>query len=155
MADIQLNAEIAAPPNEIFVFFVPQRMALWYGIEMDAHFEVQGGAADFAVAQKVRITGRLQRYDVALTAVITAYEWERLLEWQFQDSYGVRGMQRWELQGMGAGASAAGTTRVVMRDKYEMPGMFGKLFDQLVTRRAVRMRDESWLEKLKHLATRA
>jgi hypothetical protein len=149
MSDIHLISEIATTPNEIFVFFVPQRMALWYGIEMDAHFEVQGGAADFAVAQKVRITGKLQRYDMALTAVITAYEWERLLEWQFQDSYGVRGMQRWELQG------AAGTTRVMMRDKYEMPGMVGKIFDQLITRRAVRMRDQSWLEKLKHLAERS
>jgi hypothetical protein len=149
MSDIQLTSEIATTPNEIFVFFVPQRMALWYGIEMDAHFEVQGGAADFAVAQKVRITGKLQRYDMALTAVITAYEWERSLEWQFQDSYGVRGMQRWELHGAGS------MTSVVMRDKYEMPGMLGKIFDQLVTRRAVRMRDQSWLEKLKHLAERS
>lgn len=149
MADIRLIAEIAEPPNEIFVFFVPQRMALWYGIEMDAHFEVQGGASDFAVAQKVRISGRLQRFDTALTAVITAYEWERVLEWQFHDSYGVRGMQRWELQGV------AGSTRVTMRDKYEMPGMFGKIFDRFVTRRAVRMRDQSWLDKLKRLAERA
>jgi hypothetical protein len=149
MANIQLIVEIAAPPNEIFVFFVPQRMPLWYGIEMDAHFEVQGGASDFAPTQKIRITGRLQRYDVALTTVITAYEWERLLEWHFQDSYGVRGMQRWELQGQ------AGTTRVTMRDKYEMPELFGKIFDVIVTRRAVRMRDQSWLDRLKHLAERS
>lgn len=149
MSDLQLISEVATTPNEIFVFFVPQRMALWYGIEIDAHFEVQGGAADFAVAQKVRITGKLQRHDTALTAVITAYEWERVLEWQFQDSYGVRGMQRWELQG------AAGTTQVLMRDKYEMPGMFGKIFDRWVTRRAVRKRDQSWLEKLKQLAERS
>lgn len=149
MADIQLVAEISTPPNEIFVFFVPQRMALWYGIEMHAHFEVQGGASDFAVTQKVRITGKLQRHDMSLTAVITAYEWERLLEWQFQDSYGVRGMQRWELQGL------AGMTRVTMRDKYEMPGMLGKIFDLAVTRWAVRMRDHSWLERLKHLAERS
>jgi hypothetical protein len=149
MSDIQLISEIATTPNEIFVFFVPQRMPLWYGIEMDAHFEVQGGAADFSVAQKVRISGKWQRYDMALTAVVTAYEWERLLEWQFQDSYGVRGMQRWELHGAG------GVTQVTMRDKYEMPGILGKVFDQLVTRRAVRMRDQSWLEKLKHLAQRS
>ncbi|MGA7636239.1 MAG: hypothetical protein WCB00_04885 [Candidatus Acidiferrales bacterium] len=149
MSDIQLISEIATTPNEIFVFFVPQRMPLWYGIEMDAHFEMQGGASDFGVSQKVRITGKLQRYDMALTAVITAYEWEHLLEWQFQDSYGVRGMQRWELQ------RAGDTTRVMMRDKYEMPGLFGKIFDQLITRRAVWMRDQSWLEKLKHLAERS
>ena len=149
MADIELVSEIAAPPNEIFVFFVPQRMPLWYGIEMDTHFEVQGGASDFAVTQKIRITGRLQRYDMALTVVVTAFEWERLLEWQFQDSYGIRGMQRWELAG------SAGATRVTMRDKYEMPGAFGRIFDRLVTRRAVRMRDQSWLHRLKHLSERS
>lgn len=116
---------------------------------MDTHFEVQGGASDFAVAQKIRITGRLQRYDMALTVVVTAFEWERLLEWQFQDSYGIRGMQRWELAG------SAGATRVTMRDKYEMPGAFGRIFDRLVTRRAVRMRDQSWLHRLKHLSERS
>jgi hypothetical protein len=149
MADIEIVSEIAALPNEIFVFFVPQRMPLWYGIEMDTHFEVQGGAADFAVAQKIRITGGLQRYDMALTVVVTAFEWERLLEWQFQDSYGVRGMQRWELAG------SAQATRVTMRDKYEMPGAFGRIFDRFVTRRAVRMRDQSWLDRLKRLAERS
>jgi hypothetical protein len=149
MADIEQITEISAPPNEIFVFFVPQRMPLWYGIEMDAHFEVQGGASDFAPAQKVRITGKLQRYDVWLTAVITAYEWEHLLEWHFQDSYGVRGMQRWELQAL------AGTTRVTMRDKYEMPDLFGRVFDLILTRRAVKMRDQSWMARLKHLAERS
>src|ERR1700683_5312278 len=113
MAHVELATQISTTPNEIFVFFVPQRMPLWYGVEMNSHFEVQGGAPDFAVGQKVRITGKLQRYDVALTVVITAYQWERLLEWQFHDSYGVRGMQRWELQ------SQAGVTRVTMRDEYE------------------------------------
>jgi hypothetical protein len=49
----------------------------------------------------------------------------------------------------------AGTTRVTMRDKYEMPDLFGKMFDLILTRRAVRMRDGSWLERLKHLAERS
>jgi hypothetical protein len=146
MADIEIVSEIAAVPKEVFVFFVPQRMPLWYGVEMDTHFEVQGGAADFAVAQKIRISGRLRTYDMALTVVVTAWEWDRLLEWQFQDSYGVRGMQRWELR------ESAGSTRLTMRDRYEMPGAFGRMFDRFVTRRAVRMRDQSWLERLKHLA---
>ena len=73
-------------------------MPLWYGTEMNSHFEVQGGASDFAVGQKVQITGKLGKREVSLTVVITAYRWERLLEWQFQDSYGVRGLQRWELE---------------------------------------------------------
>ena len=148
MAYVELATQISTTPNEIFVFFVPQRMPLWYGTEMDAHFEVQGGASDFAVGQKVRLSGKLRSYDVALTVVITAYEWEHHLEWQFQDSYGVRGLQRWDLQPL------AGATQVIMRDEYVMPSTFGKIFDRLVTRRAVELRDRAWLDRLKRFAER-
>jgi hypothetical protein len=148
MADLTLSLDIAVPPNEIFVFFVPQRMPHWYGTEMNAKFEVQGGAPDFAVGQKVRITGDLSSYEVILTTVITAYEWERLLEWQFQDSYGVRGKQRWELQGI------AGKTQLTMRDSYQMPSAFGRLFDKIFTRFAVTQRDRAWLLRLQQLAER-
>jgi hypothetical protein len=123
-------------------------MPLWYGTEMDAKFEVQGGASDFAVGQKVRISGDLGSHEVILTSVITAYEWERLLEWQFQDSYGVRGKQRWELQGV------AGKTKLTMRDSYLMPSAFGRFFDKIFTRFAVTQRDRAWLARLQHLAER-
>jgi hypothetical protein len=148
MAYVELSTQISTAPNEIFVFFVPQRMPLWYGAEMNACFEVQGGAPDFAVGQKVRITGKLQQHDVALTAVVTAYQWERHLEWQFQDSYGVRGMQRWDLQPEGS------TTKLTMRDEYQMPTKLGKIVDRLITRRAVELRDQSWLDRLKRFAER-
>lgn len=148
MADLIVSVDFNAPPNEIFVFFVPQRMPLWYGVEMDACLEVQGGAADFAVGQKVRITGKLQKREVILTVVITAYDWNRLLEWQFQDPYGVRGMQRWELHKM------AGKTRLVMRDRYEMPGSLGRIVDRVLTRHAVALRDRAWLERLQKLVGR-
>jgi hypothetical protein len=148
MADLSFSVELAVPPNEIFVFFVPQRMPLWYGIEMDSKFEVQGGAPDFAVGQKVRITGDLGSHEVILTVVITAYEWERLLEWQFQDSYGVRGKQRWELQ------SIAGETKLTMRDSYQMPSAFGRFFDKIFTRLAVAQRDRAWLARLQQLVER-
>jgi len=148
MADLTLSLDISTPRNEIFVFFVPQRMPLWYGTEMNAKFEVQGGAPDFAVGQKVRISGALGSHEVILTVVITAYEWERLLEWQFQDSYGVRGKQRWELQGI------AGKTQLFMRDSYHMPSAFGRFFDKIFTRFAVAQRDRAWLARLQHLAER-
>jgi uncharacterized protein YndB with AHSA1/START domain len=148
MADLEIRMEIAAPPNEVFVFFVPQRMPLWYGAEMDACFEVQGGAPDFSLGQKVRIIGKLGRREVALTVVVTAFEWERLLEWRFQDSYGVRGLQRWEFAAVPAG------TRLVMRDCYEMPGAFGRFVDRIFTGFAVARRNRAWLERLRHLAER-
>jgi hypothetical protein len=148
MADLTLSLDIATPRNEIFVFFVPQRMPLWYGTEMNAKFEVQGGAPDFAVGQKVRISGDLGSHEVILTVVITAYEWERLLEWQFQDSYGVRGKQRWELQGI------VGKTQLTLRDSYQMSSAFGRLFDKIFTRFAVAQRDRAWLVRLQHLAER-
>ena len=148
MARIELVQEISTTPNEIFVFFVPQRMPLWYGTEMNAHFEVQSGAPDFTVGQKVRISGTLQNYELMLTAVVTAYEWNHHLEWQFQDSYGVRGMQRWDLQPEGS------ATKLTMRDEYTMPTTFGRIFDRFVTRRAVKLRDQSWLDRLKRFAER-
>jgi|SRR5580658_1343573 uncharacterized protein YndB with AHSA1/START domain len=149
MANLDFSLQIPAPPNEIFAFFVPQRMPLWYGAEMDSHFEVQGGSSEFAAGQKVRITGKLGRRDVALTVVVTAYEWERLLEWKFQDSFGVRGLQRWELLPVPSG------TRLSMRDSYAMPGALGRFFDLIFTRHAVARRDRSWLARLQKLATRS
>jgi hypothetical protein len=123
-------------------------MALWYGTEMNSCFEVQGGASDFAAGQKVRITGRLGDREVALTVVITEYQWEHVFEWQFQDSYGVRGKQRWEVQPRGD------TTRLTMLDQYEMPGRIGKVIDRLFTRYGVAARDRSWLDRLQRLAER-
>jgi len=148
MAHLEFSRDFSVAPNEIFVFFVPQRMPLWYGVEMNAHFEVQGGAPDFAVGQKVRITGDLQQWEVTLTAVITAYTWERLLEWQFQDSYGVRGLQRWEIE------STDGGSRLQMRDSYRMPGLTGRIIDTIFTRFAVSKRDNVWLDRLQRLAER-
>jgi uncharacterized protein YndB with AHSA1/START domain len=148
MANLEFVREFAVPPKEVFVFFVPQRMALWYGTEMNSCFEVQGGASDFAAGQKVRITGRLGDREVALTVVITEYQWEHVFEWQFQDSYGVRGKQRWEVQPRGD------TTRLTMLDQYEMPGRIGKVIDRLFTRYGVAARDRSWLDRLQRLAER-
>jgi uncharacterized protein YndB with AHSA1/START domain len=149
MADIVLSAEFAAPPNEVFVFFVPQRMPLWYGAEMNACFEVQRGASEFTSGQKVRIAGKLGRREVALTVVVTAYEWCRLLEWRFQDRYGVKGLQRWDI----ASATPTATT-LTMRDSYEMPGAFGRLVDLIFTRHAVARRDRAWLARLQALVSR-
>ena len=149
MAYVELSTQISTTPNEIFVFFVPQRMPLWYGAEMNACFEVQGGAPDFAVGQKVRITGTLQNYELTLTVIITAYQWEDHLEWQFQDSYGIRGMQRWDLIPQG------GETTLTMSDEYTMPTTLGKILDRFATKHAVAVRDRSWLHRLKRFAERA
>ena len=148
MAHLEFSRDFSVAPNEVFVFLVPQRMPLWYGTEMNSHFEVQGGASDFAVGQKVQITGQLGKREVSLTVVITAYRWEKLLEWRFQDSYGVRGLQRWELESVPTG------TRLCMRDSYQMPGLSGRLIDAAFTRFAVAQRDRTWLDRLQRLAER-
>jgi polyketide cyclase/dehydrase/lipid transport protein len=148
MAHLEFVRNFAVLPKEIFVFFVPQRMPLWYGAEMNSCFEVQGGAPDFAVGQKVRVTGRLAEREVTWTTVITAYRWERCFEWQFQDSFGVRGKQHWELQPMGNG------TKLTMHDRYEMPGRLGQIIDRIFTRYGVAARDRSWLDRLQRLAER-
>jgi hypothetical protein len=148
MALIEITIEIAATPNEVFLFFVPQRMPYWYAAEMASEFEVSGGASDFAVSQKVRITGKLGKKEISHTAVITRYEWLRQLEWRFDDAYGVRGLERWQME------SSPNGTRVTMRSEYEMPGRFGRAINWLITRHAVARRNREYLARLKKFAER-
>lgn len=156
MAKIEQSIEIATTPVEIFLFFVPQRMPYWYGREMAAEFEVSGGASDFAVSQKVRISGKLGKKELAHTAVITRYEWNRILEWRFEDAYGVRGLERWELTPITAGAPAdsPAITNVTMTSEYEMPGALGRAMDWLITRHAVARRNRDYLARLRKYAER-
>ncbi|HYL09414.1 MAG TPA: SRPBCC family protein [Candidatus Acidoferrales bacterium] len=148
MAKLELSVEIGAPPDRVAVFFVPQRMPYWYGAEMEAQFEVQGGAADFAAGQKVRITGHLGKKEVSLTVVVTRFEFGSVLEWRFVDGFGVKGLQRWEI------VTEEGGTRIVFRDEYELPGRLGRVSDWLFTRHAVRARDREHLVRLKRLSER-
>lgn len=152
MAKLAFNVEIGAAPEHVFAFFVPQRMPYWYGAEMNSQFEVQGGAAEFAVGQKVRITGRVTGKEVSHTAVVTAYQCGRLLEWRFQDAYGVRGLERWELEPLPASEGATPGTRLRLRNEYEFPGWFGRFTDWLLTRHAMARRNREYLARLKRLA---
>ena len=73
MAKLDSTIEIAASPADVFVFFVPQRMAYWYGKEMDGEIDVHCGAPEFCLSQAVRITGKLGKKEVAHTAVTVSY----------------------------------------------------------------------------------
>lgn len=145
MADLWLTEQIAAPTKIVGAFFVPHRMGAWYGRELDLQFEVQGGAAEFRGGVKVRLTGRIGKREITHTAVITEFERGRVLEWNFQDAYGVRGMQRWEINKSPTG------TRIQMHDRYEVSGVLGQILDWLVTRHAVVRRDRRELARLKRL----
>jgi uncharacterized membrane protein len=153
MARIETSVQIAAPAEVVFAFFVPQRMPYWYGADMQACFEVQDGASDFAVAQKVQITGNLGKREVSHTAVVTELHEARLFEWRFRDRYGVVGLERWELERLD-GLSSQGPQKTVvrMRSDYKMPGLLGKAMDWLVTRHAVARRNENYLARLKRHA---
>ena len=153
MAQIETSVQIAAPAELVFAFFVPQRMAYWYGAEMEICIEVQGGASDFAVAQKVRVTGHLGRREVSHTAVVTAFHQARLFEWRFEDRYGVKGLERWDVERVNTPPSAVvPQTAVRMRSDYVLPGPLGKAMDWLVTRHAVARRNQDYLLRLKRLA---
>jgi uncharacterized membrane protein len=153
MARIETSVQIAAPAEVVFAFFVPQRMPYWYGADMQASFEVQDGASDFAVAQKVQITGNLGRREVSHTAVVMALQQARLFEWRFRDRYGVEGLERWELERLDAPSSERSPKTVVrMRSDYTLPGMLGKAMDWLVTRHAVARRNQDYLARLKRYA---
>jgi uncharacterized protein YndB with AHSA1/START domain len=145
MGKIELTQPIAAPPRHVFAFFVPQRMPYWYGAEMDSCFDVQDGAADFALGLKVRISGKIAGRAVSHTAVVTAFEPARLLEWRFRDAHGVRGLERWVLEAL---PGAADRTLVRFLSQYELPGRLGRLLDRLMTRRAVARRGGEHLRRL-------
>ena len=153
MARIETSVQIAAPAEVVFAFFVPQRMPYWYGADMHACFEVQDGASDFAVSQKVQITGNLGKREVSHTAVVTALQQARLFEWRFRDRYGVVGLERWELERVDMPSpQRAQKTVVRMHSDYAMPGALGKAIDWLVTRHAVARRNENYLARLKRYA---
>ena len=153
MARIETSVQIAAPAEVVFAFFVPQRMPYWYGADMQASFEVQDGASDFAVAQKVHITGNLGKREVSHTAVVTALQEARVFEWRFSDRYGVKGLERWELERVGAPSPQRPPKTVVrMLSDYTMPGLVGKAMDWLLTRHAVARRNQDYLARLKRYA---
>jgi uncharacterized protein YndB with AHSA1/START domain len=152
MARIETTVQIAASPELVFAFFVPQRMAYWYGADMRACLEVQGGAADFAVAQKVRVSGQLGAREVSHTAVVTALQPAHLFEWRFRDRYGIEGLERWEFERISGRKENSINTVVRMRSVYAMPGFVGKAMDWLVTRHAVARRNQDYLERLKRYA---
>jgi uncharacterized membrane protein len=153
MARIETSVQIAAPAEVVFAFFVPQRMPYWYGADMQACFEVQKGASDFAIAQKVHITGNLGKREVSHTAVVTAVQQAQLFEWRFSDRYGVKGLERWELERVNAPSPQLPPKTVVrMRSDYTMPGLLGKAMDWLITRHAVARRNQEYLARLKRYA---
>jgi hypothetical protein len=149
MARVELNRQIAVSPEHLFAFFVPQRMPYWYGAEMQSCFEVQDGAAEFSVGLKVRISGQLGNQAVSHTAVVTAFEYARLLHWRFRDSFGVRGLERWELD---REPGATDSTRVRFLSEYQLPGTLGPIMDWLWTRHAVTQRNRDYLDRLSRLA---
>jgi len=153
MAQIETSVQIEASAELVFAFFVPQRMPYWYGAEMAVRIEVQGGASDFAVAQKVRVTGRVGRREVSHTAVVTAFHQTRLFEWRFEDRYGVKGLERWDVERVNTPPSAVTPQTVVrMRSDYVLPDALSRAMDWLVTRHAVARRNQDYLLRLKRLA---
>ena len=146
MGSLHLDVHIAAPLDRVFVFFVPQRMPLWYAPEMETCFEISGGESDFRVGQKVKITGHLGKREVSLVAVVQRYDWLRALEWEFHDAYGVHGRQMWEVEG------SSTSTRVVMHEWYTFPGKLGRWLDPFLMRPSIRARDRRMLHNLRRLA---
>jgi|SRR5690348_4405006 len=152
MTRIVLTRTVAAPPEDVFVFFVPQRMPHWYGPEMRSSLETQGCASDFRAGSKVQISGRLANRVFSHTAVVTAFERPRLFEWRFEDAYGVRGNERWEMEAVKN--SSAAQTIIRFTNEYEIPGRFGRIINWLLTRHALARRNRDYLDRLARLAER-
>jgi uncharacterized protein YndB with AHSA1/START domain len=152
MRRIVLTQSVSAPPEDVFVFFVPQRMPHWYGREMRSSFEMQGCGSEFRAGVKVRISGEMAKRSFSHTAVVTASERPRLFEWRFEDDYGVRGCERWEIEGVADSSGAHAMVRFT--NEYEVPEGFGRVIDWLVTRHALARRNRGYLDRLARLAER-
>ena len=89
----------------------------------------------------------------AMKSVVTALQQPRVFEWRFSDRYGVKGLERWELERVvPPSAQRAPRTLVRMRSDYTMPGLIGKAMDWLMTRHAVARRNQDYLARLKRYA---
>jgi uncharacterized protein YndB with AHSA1/START domain len=152
MSRIVLTQMVAVPPEDVFVFFVPQRMAHWYGPEMRSSFETQGCGSEFRAGSKVCISGELAKRIFSHIAVVTAFEKPRLFEWRFEDAYGVRGSERWEMERLENSSGAQ--TMIRFTNEYEIPGRFGRVLDWLLTRHALARRNRDYLDRLARLAER-
>jgi uncharacterized protein YndB with AHSA1/START domain len=152
MRKIVLTQIVSAPPEDVFVFFVPQRMPHWYGREMRSSFEMRGWGSELYAGCKVRILGELAKRSFSHTAVVTAFERPRLFEWRFEDEYGVRGCERWEMEEFED--TSGPQTRIRFTSEYEIPGGLGRLIDWLVTRHALARRNRDYLGWLARLAER-
>ena len=152
MRRIVLTQIVAAPPEDVFVFFVPQRMPHWYGPEMRSSFETQGCGAEFRAGSKVRVSGMLAQRSFSHTAVVTAFERPGLFEWRFEDEFGVRGRERWEMESLENSSKARTMIRFI--NEYEVPGRIGRMVDWLLTRHAVARRSRDYLDRLARLAER-
>jgi uncharacterized membrane protein len=76
-----------------------------------------------------------------------------VFEWRFSDRFGVKGLERWELERVAATSSARAPKTVVrMRSDYTMPSLLGKAMDWLMTRHAVARRNQDYLARLKRYA---
>jgi uncharacterized protein YndB with AHSA1/START domain len=147
-----LSQIVAAPPEDVFVFFVPQRMPYWYGPEMRSSFETQGCRSEFRAGTQVHISAELAKRSFAHTAVVTAFERPHLFEWRFEDAYGVRGSERWEIERVENGSALR--TIVRFTNEYEIPGRVGQVIDWLLTRHALASRNRGYLQRLARLAER-
>ena len=151
MSRIVLTQIVAAPPEDVFVFFVPQRMPYWYGPEMQSSFETQGCGSDFHGGSKVRISGTLANRNFSHTAIVTAFERPRLFEWRFEDAYGVQGSERWEMERL---ENSSAQTMIRFTNDYKIPGRFGRVINWLLTRHALARRNRDYLSRLARLAER-
>ena len=152
MSRIVLTQIVAAPPEDIFVFFVPQRMPHWYGPEMRSSFKIQRGESEFRAGSKVHISGTLAKRTFSHTALVTAFEKGRLFEWRFEDAYGVRGSERWEMERLENSPGAR--TMIRFTNDYAIPGRMGRVIDWLLTRHALARRNRDYLDRLARLAER-
>lgn len=145
MASITVSARIAAPPEAVFPYFHPQKIASWLDADSQATAELlnglwgEGGRVRFSI----RMFGRERSFD----ALVTGFAENRAVTLEV-DAGSFRGARSFRLTSMERG------TEVTFAETYEIPGFLTRLFYNVFMRRRTERRHRRYLETLKGLAER-
>lgn len=144
MGRIEHATKIRATPEEVFMYFAPDRLPLWLTAEAGTRLELEHlSAGELGKGSMVRVSGKAWKHDLSYDARIIEYAPPTRLVWRV-----LRGAPAatvvWELE-----AQADGTlVRII--DDYQLPGgLLGRVLDRLLIRRQVGKKDAQTLAMLK------
>ncbi|MBI4329277.1 MAG: SRPBCC family protein [Chloroflexi bacterium] len=143
MASITVSMRIAAPPQAVFPYFQPQKIASWLDTDSQAKAELLDGP--WGEGARVRFTIRMFGRERSFDALVTGFAENRAVTLEV-DAGSFQGARSFRLAPMDGG------TEVIFAETYEIPGLLTRLFYNVFMRGRTERRHRRNLETLKGLA---